>query len=188
MSFVMRALAGRRSFIVLGVMACSAIGSLAWADQPAPNRRAANFEVRFLKAMIDHHHMAVMMAELCVERAVNTELSGLCHDIIEAQSAEIEEMQSWLEDWYGVTYEPRMSRQMQKQMRQLEQLHVKRFEIAFMAMMIDHHSKAIREAEDCVDRAYHEELIELCETIIETQQAEIQLMRSCLCQWYGLCS
>ena len=34
---------------------------------------------------------------------------------------------------------------------------------------------------------HHEELRELCENIIATQTAEIELMQSWLCHWYGIC-
>ncbi len=61
------------------------------------------------------------------------------------------------------------------------------FEIAFMEMMIEHHEAAIREAEECLRRAYHRQLRRLCENIIETQSAEIEQMQTWLCQWYGIC-
>ena len=96
-------------------------------------------------------------------------------------------MQSWLHDWYGISYEPHMTRKDRNQLQGLARLHGKKFEIAFMRMMIEHRSVAIEEAEDCVDRAFHEELIDLCENIIETQTEEIKTMRGWLCHWYGIC-
>jgi uncharacterized protein (DUF305 family) len=57
----------------------------------------------------------------------------------------------------------------------------------FLEMMIKHHAKAVKEATTCLERAYHPELLALCQDIIETQTQEIQLMRSWLCQWYSIC-
>ena len=61
------------------------------------------------------------------------------------------------------------------------------FEIDFMQTMIKHHRQAIKEAETCLDKAYHPKLLSLCQNIIETQSAEIQQMQTWLCEWYGIC-
>ena len=157
------------------------------ADGPAPDKATAKFEIRFMQDMIDHHQMAVMMAEQCVAKAVHEDLRTLCQNIITTQTREIQEMQSWLRDWYGVNYEPQMKPGDMKMIERLASLSGAEFEIEFMEMMIKHHLAAIREASKCEDRAYHEELRELCENIITTQAAEIEQMRTWLCQWYGVC-
>ena len=54
---------------------------------PAPDPAAANYEVRFMTKMIDHHAMAVMMAEMCVERAIHPDLTSMCTGIIANQQA-----------------------------------------------------------------------------------------------------
>lgn len=157
------------------------------ADAPAHKQSQSNYEIRFLTGMIDHHMMAAMTGMMCGERAVHEELRELCHQIVATQSAEIELMQSWLVDWYGISYEPHMSRGMEKQMMKLSSLSGEEFDIEFMMMMIQHHQGAVREGLHCLDRAYHQELRELCENIVETQTEEIALMNSWLCDWYGLC-
>jgi uncharacterized protein (DUF305 family) len=86
-----------------------------------------------------------------------------------------------------VDYEPKMSGKMRKQVRELARLSGARFEIAFMQMMIEHHAEAVEEGEECLDRAYHDELIELCEGMVSTQTMEIELMEGWLCEWYQLC-
>ena len=52
-----------------------------------------------MEDMIDHHAMAVMMAEMCTMKVVHPELITLCQNIIASQSAEIQMMQTWLQDW-----------------------------------------------------------------------------------------
>lgn len=157
------------------------------ANAPAPDRSTANFEISFMTGMIDHHQMAVEMAEVCVAKAVHEELRSMCQDIIAAQSAEIRKMQSWLQQWYGVTYQPTMKPGDQKMIDRMASMSGAEFEIAFMEMMIEHHEKAIAEAERCLDRAAHPELRTLCRNIIRTQSAEIAQMETWLCQWYGRC-
>jgi len=157
------------------------------ASAPAPSPSTANFEIKFMTGMIDHHQMAVMMAEMCIAKAIHPELRSLCEGIRTAQMAEIEEMQAWLQDWYGITYQPVMKPGDQQMMERLAALSGAEFEIAFMEMMIKHHEKAIKEGQHCLDKAYHAELRELCQNIITTQSAEIALMETWLCQWYGQC-
>lgn len=66
---------------------------------------------------IDHHAMAVMMSEICLTNAtVHEELRTVCGEIITAQTQEISTMQSWLQDWYGISYSPQMAQGMQNQM------------------------------------------------------------------------
>ena len=153
----------------------------------ATHRGTARYEIRFLQDMIDHHAMAVETAELCVAKAIHEDLRQLCEQIIAAQSAEIEQMQRWLEQWYGNSYEPQMKPGDERMIERLASLSGAEFEIAFMQMMIEHHEAAIREAEECLRRAGHQQLRQLCENIIETQSAEIEQMRAWLCEWYGIC-
>ena len=141
-----------------------------------------------MSGMIDHHAMAVMMADLCLERAVHPELIQLCHQIRETQLEEIATMQTWLEDWYGVEHQPEMTAGMRKQMQKLAALSGAEFEIEFMKMMIRHHATAVVRAQQCQEKAYHAELIQLCENIEAAQMAEIELMTTWLCQWYGICN
>ena len=154
---------------------------------PAPDRQTAKYEIDFMEDMIDHHAMAVQMANICVEKAIHEDLRALCENIVTTQSQEIAEMQSWLSGWYGITYSPQIKPGDMRMMERLASLSGAEFEIEFMEMMIKHHLKAIREASKCVERVYHEELREMCENIITSQAAEIEQMRTWLCQWYGIC-
>jgi uncharacterized protein (DUF305 family) len=157
------------------------------ASAPAPERSAAKFEVKFMTQMIDHHAMALDMAQMCLEKAVHEELRSMCEDIIASQSEEIAQMQSWLSDWYGMAHEPEMKPGDMKMMEKLAALDDEEFEVEFMETMIRHHEQAIREAGKCLQRAYHDDLNDLCRQIIETQQQEIAQMQTWLCEWYGEC-
>jgi uncharacterized protein (DUF305 family) len=179
----------RRGFAAI----CSAtmlivFASAGFAAGPAPTEEQRQFEIRFLTEMIDHHAMAVMTSELCMERAVHPQLIQLCSQIREMQLEEIATMQTWLEDWYGIEHEPEMTPGMRKQMEKLAALSGAEFEIEFMKMMIRHHWTAVVRAEECQETAYHAELVQLCENIETAQLAEIHLMGSWLCDWYDLCN
>ncbi len=155
------------------------------ADAPAPDEQMAKYEIKFMEDMIDHHAMAVMMAEMCLMKAVHPDLIAMCQDIIATQMQEIEVMQMWLMDWYGISHEPDMH---MGGMEHYMMMDSEEFEIHFMKRMIGHHATAIKEAEDCLEEAYHGELIETCQNIIVTQFQEIETMQTWLCEWYGVCN
>jgi uncharacterized protein (DUF305 family) len=59
------------------------------------------FDQEFIDMMIPHHQGAIRMARIELESGQDVELKTLAEAIIEAQSAEIEEMNEWREQWYG---------------------------------------------------------------------------------------
>jgi uncharacterized protein (DUF305 family) len=59
------------------------------------------FDLAFIEAMIPHHQMAVMMAQVATLRAEHPELKSLAQVIIDAQQREIEQMETWREAWSG---------------------------------------------------------------------------------------
>ena len=58
------------------------------------------FDLMFIDMMIPHHTSAVAMAEVALPRAEHPELRALAEAIIASQSAEIEQMQAWREQWF----------------------------------------------------------------------------------------
>lgn len=58
------------------------------------------FEIRFMQLMIRHHKMAIQMSERCLDRAHHENLLGLCKKTIKMSMEEIEQMQTWLCEWY----------------------------------------------------------------------------------------
>ncbi len=57
---------------------------------------------QFLRMMIVHHQGAIAMAESVKETTERDELKTMADGIISAQSAEIDQMKTWLNDWFGV--------------------------------------------------------------------------------------
>lgn len=159
----------------------------AFAAEPANQKSVARYEVRFLEKMIDHHAMAVMMAQLCEDKAVHNDLKEMCSQMEEDQQAEITLMQSWLSDWYGITYQPAMQHNEMHRHERLAEKSGEEFETTFIAMMIRHHKQAVRMSDRCLDRAEHEPLQDTCQEIKTKQQSEISQMKTWLCQWYDKC-
>lgn len=60
------------------------------------------FDKAFLSEMIVHHQGAVVMAQQALASSKHQEIKDLAQKIIDAQNAEIAQMQSWQTSWYGV--------------------------------------------------------------------------------------
>ena len=62
---------------------------------------ARPFDREFLDAMIPHHQGAIRMAQIVIDQGSDAEIRTMAEGIVQAQSAEIEEMNEWRERWYG---------------------------------------------------------------------------------------
>jgi len=60
---------------------------------------APNFDQAFIKEMIPHHKMALMMSSMIVD-SDRPEMRTLSREIVQAQSTEIEQMRQWYKAWY----------------------------------------------------------------------------------------
>ena len=60
---------------------------------------SADFDREFVREMIPHHEMAVMMAQMLAAGTDRAEMKQLASNIITSQSNEIEMMRGWLRDW-----------------------------------------------------------------------------------------
>lgn len=61
----------------------------------------ANFDMRFINAMIPHHKGALTMAQDALTKSKRPEVQKMASDIIKSQSAEISEMEQWRKAWYN---------------------------------------------------------------------------------------
>jgi uncharacterized protein (DUF305 family) len=187
----------------LGVAALVlAAGSAVLADAPVDGR-AGRAEVRFLEGMIDHHQMALDMANDCLAHATTDPVLAICQNVIGAQTPEIEQMQGWLLAWYQIQYAPvamvepdamaGMDHSMHSSsgpftdppmmmgmMAGLSRLQGVDYDIAWLEAMIDHHDDALHMAECILTRAQHDALIGLAEAILRDQSAEIAQMETLL--------
>ncbi|MBC6433901.1 DUF305 domain-containing protein [Nostoc sp. HG1] len=61
----------------------------------------AEFDLRFINAMIPHHQGAVTMAQDALSKSKRPEIKKLAQEIVKAQEIEIKEMQQWRKAWYN---------------------------------------------------------------------------------------
>lgn len=159
----------------------------------------AEFDLRFIDGMIVHHQGAVVMAEAALENSQRPEIRQLATDIIAAQAAEIEQMQAWRQAWYPdagaepimyhaeMQHSMPMSAEMQAAMMMSGDLGPAdaEFDQRFIDGMVPHHEGALVMAEQVLQKSDRPELRALAETILTTQQAEIDQMEQWRQAWYG---
>ncbi|MBN1631385.1 MAG: DUF305 domain-containing protein [Thermoleophilia bacterium] len=58
------------------------------------------FDKEFIRQMIPHHQMGVMMARMVLARTDRPEIEDLARSIIRTQTDETEQMRDWYRDWY----------------------------------------------------------------------------------------
>ncbi len=148
-------------------------------------------DVMFAQMMIPHHEQAVVMADLAPNRAADPQILALALDIKQAQSPEIELMESWLDTW-GIDPLP-ADEAMQahgshgmdgmltdEQLSELEASEGGLFDDLFAALMIEHHEGAVAMAQDVLTSGKDPAVAQLAREIIATQEKEILQLRALL--------
>ncbi len=147
-------------------------------------------DTMFAQMMIVHHEGAIEMADLAVEKAESEDVRSLAEGISAAQGPEIERMKSMLDAW-GEDTEPmggmkghggmEMDGMSQEEvMAQLENLSGAEFDRTFLELMIEHHKGAVTMAEDELADGENPQALELAQTVVKDQQAEIAEMEQML--------
>lgn len=77
---------------------------------------ASDYDKEFLSKMIEHHQMAVMMANMLIISTNNPDMKKLGNDIITAQNKEIGDMQLWQQQWGYESSVPNKSTDMMNMM------------------------------------------------------------------------
>lgn len=144
----------------------------------------APFDAQFIDGMIVHHQGAIDMSEQVLAEGEHPELLSLAEEIISAQQAEIKQMQSWRADWYPD--QPVTESDMEMGDMEISDDASLPFDQRFLTAMISHHQGAIDMAKAAQEQAEHAEIKTLADTIIETQQAEIDQMKTWLQKWFGV--
>jgi uncharacterized protein (DUF305 family) len=158
-----------------------------------------SFDLRFIDAMIPHHEGAVVMAKEALEKSSRSEIRALAEAIIAAQEQEIAEMKEWRSAWYPsapsepVMYSAEMGHTMamSEEMRSGMMMNMDlgaadaEFDLRFINAMIPHHEGAVVMAQEALEKSDRPEIRALAETIITSQQAEIDQMNQWKQDWYG---
>lgn len=159
----------------------------------------AEYDLRFIDAMIPHHRGAIDMANTALQKSKRPEIKTLAQTIIKAQNREENElMRKWRAAWYpnasaeAMAWHAQMGHSMAMSAEQKSAMMMKmdlgaadaEFDLRFLNAMIPHHEGAIAMAKDALNKAQHPELKQLANEIATSQQAEIDQMKQWRKAWY----
>ncbi|BDA75823.1 hypothetical protein CAL7716_099890 (plasmid) [Calothrix sp. PCC 7716] len=158
----------------------------------------ANYDLRFIDAMIPHHQGAVTMAKQALEKSKRPEIKKLANEIIKAQDKEIAELKQWRQAWYPkagskpVAYDAKLNKTVDMTPDQMQMMMMNmdlgaadnEFDLRFINAMIPHHESAVTMASYAASKSKRPEIKKLATVIISSQQAEISQMKQWRQAWY----
>ncbi|MCU0493954.1 MAG: DUF305 domain-containing protein [Chloroflexaceae bacterium] len=141
------------------------------------------FDAQFIDGMIVHHQGAIVMANQALKESQRPEIRQLSETIVQAQQAEITQMQGWRAAWFPNLAE---TKGMNMDMGPMEVAAGDApFDQRFIEAMIPHHEGAIAMAKEAQQKAERQEIKTLASQIITAQEAEIAQMRGWLKEWFN---
>ncbi len=151
------------------------------SDHSATMESMGESETMFATMMIPHHQQAIEMSEFALTNSSNDDVRKLAQQIIDAQAAEIEQMQAWID---GHGHEVHGDHEMagmasEEDLATLKTLQSPEFDELFLNLMIVHHEGAL-DMVSMLDGTDKAEAKELAQHIEEVQKAEIALMKQLL--------
>ena len=154
-----------------------------WMMSNLMHRSAVASEYAYVTEMVAHHLEAVAAARQ-LERSPRAEMREFGAAIVASQSAQIDQMEQWLSDWF-----PSRSGQAdyQPMMRDLTGLSGDQLDRVFLEDMVGHHMGAVMMSQRLLMSgvANHEQVEVLAQTIRDDQHAEIFQMQQWLGEWFG---
>ena len=155
-----------------------------FAHMGAGRHYSAASEQDYLAEMVAHHREAIAAARE-LSRSDRATMRDFGERIVEAQSAQVEQMQAWLAEWYpdestDADYDPMM--------RDLSGLSGDRLDRTFLEDMVWHHMAAVMMSQHLLVSGLveHDEVAHLAADIRDDQRAEIVQMRAWLRDWFDV--
>ncbi len=148
---------------------------------------ADSADAMFAAMMIPHHEQAVEMSDVLLAKSDATpEVTELARAIKAAQAPEIAKMRGWLKAWCADANTP-MDHGMDGMMTEGDLAALKEAPGAeasrlFLTQMIAHHEGAVAMAKTEIAQGKNADAVALAESVVATQQAEIDRMKQLLGQ------
>lgn len=182
----------------------------------APGRGLTrDFEIQFLEFTIDHHYSALRITELAAgtdlqrnpvlsasegtsptpgyppttAKANLSDLRSLARRNNRMQREEILTLQSYLQQWYGITYEPHITSDGETMINILENAQAGRtFDLLFFEVFSRHHFMLLDRLNQCLTGSdlAHPDLASSCKGMWHSQVSDIDTMRREMARHYGI--
>lgn len=147
-------------------------------------------EAGFLRDMQVHHLQAVEMAVIIRDRTDDEQLKAMATDIAFSQTSQIGTMRGFLQLWdlSPTGNEPAMTWMghegggpmpgiaSPEEVAALKALPVEQAETLFLQLMNRHHIAGVEMAGEIIDRSDNDDVVQLAESMIRVQSAEIEVM------------
>lgn len=201
------------SLACLSVFTCT-LGSPAFADDPGRGL-TAHFEINFMEMTIDHHFSALRMTELAAgtdlqreasispsegtaptpgfaataAKATLDDIKSLARRNNRMQREEIVTLQSYLKQWYGIDYQPRIRSDAQTLINILESAPAGNdFNHAFLETFSRHHFSLFQPLNGCLTGSdlEHYDLRRSCNDMWHSQTSDIDEMRHDLARHFHI--
>jgi len=144
-------------------------------------------DTAFAKGMLGHHRGAVEMAKIELKYGTDEAMRQLAQDVITAQQAEIDVLNKWLASHPDAAKpKPNTVAMQQAYAKSMENMHGEMTlgvadpvpDMAFARGMLPHHIAAVDMAKVQLQYGTDEEMRQLAQDIIDTQQTEIDVMKN----------
>ncbi|NUZ08432.1 DUF305 domain-containing protein [Piscinibacter koreensis] len=200
---------------LLALAAAAAIVPFSAAANRPGEGLTARFEVEFMQMTIDHHFAALRMTELAAgtdtqrnpqiseaegtsptpgfgaspAKATLADLKSLARRNNRMQREEIMTMQTFLRDWYGIQYQPRLREDSRAMIFLLERAQPGAdFNHVFYETFSRHHYTLMEPVNGCMTGTDldHHELRQECRNMWHSQISDINMMRHELKKHFGI--
>lgn len=135
-------------------------------------------DLNYIDGMIVHHQGAINMAREALAQAESDNVKQLATQIINAQEAEVMQLNVWRESWYPDVPATDVS------MMNMGSMQVEAgdgsYDERWLQAMIVHHQAAIDMSGQLLKVGEHSELVAFAEAVITAQTAEIKQMQEWL--------
>ncbi|MEJ7837207.1 MAG: DUF305 domain-containing protein, partial [Thermomicrobiales bacterium] len=161
------------------------------------------FDLSYIDMMIPHHGSIIALAEIAQSTLTDQRLIDISADIIESQTAEMQELQTLRDQFYpdSAIGDPNDHESMHTAFPSLTTWSVPMEEwgnvmsadwqvetfcaadnpdLAFVQQVIPHHKMAILVSQDALTMAVHPEIKTIAERVIPAQQAEVDVLNAIL--------
>jgi len=190
LAVILSSCAGQADEPVAGGASSATSGMATTSNQADSGHNDA--DVEFTQNMVVHHEGAIAMADLAAKTTTAAEIRSLAERISAAQGPQIKEMTSWLGAWGAPSAgQADMSGMdmggmkmgglsQDEAMTELGAMTGADFDRRFIELMTEHHRGAIDMAKTELAAGSNPQALELAQTIIDAQQAEITEMSQLL--------
>lgn len=143
-------------------------------------------DTMFVQGMIPHHAQAVEMSEMMLSKQnMDEPITALAKKIKDAQAPEIDLMTGWLKTWDEPTqmapgHDMGDGMMGDDDLEKLDAAEGNDAGMLFLRQMIAHHEGAVMMAKAEINQGKNPETIKLSRTIVASQEAEIEEMKSLL--------